>query len=278
MTDELSTTESLAGLPPEVSAFREHFVAGRADFAEASIRDHAKDIASRLTVFDNPFIAGVVDDFFPPDLYDRLVSNWPATKDIPSVDLSAVARNYSVSERRGLRLDQADDTRSASFSGGPWPAVRAFFESPTLVSGLVTRFAGEIQDQIATLDGRSGDPEYKLWLNYDAGSLEALGAHVDHPRKLLTIVVYIGLDGAIDKSSPQRWGTSLYDVGNESIEALEFSPNAQRSAARTVEFERNRAFIMPNSRRALHGVAGGQPGVGRATLMCGYWLASLPQQ
>jgi hypothetical protein len=91
-------------------------------------------------------------------------------------------------------------------------------------------------------------------------------------RKLLTIVVYLKLEGPTNKDSADFWGTTLYTIDGGSIEPLQFTPNDEREPARRVSFAMNRAFVMPNDMTAYHGVAGGQRDVTRKTLMCGYWL------
>ena len=99
-----------------------------------------------------------------------------------------------------------------------------------------------------------------------------MGAHVDALTKLLTIVIYLDLSGAITDGSPGLWGTALYGEDQSTAQPLQFTPNAGMPVARQIEFAPNRAFIMPNRAGALHGVGGGEAGVTRRTLMCGYYL------
>ena len=85
-------------------------------------------------------------------------------------------------------------------------------------------------------------------------------------------MIYLDLSGAVTHDSPDRWGTALYASGSSGTEPLEFTANASRPVSKRVTFVSNRAFIMPNRAGALHGVSGGQAGVTRRTLMCGYYL------
>jgi hypothetical protein len=66
-------------------------------------------------------------------------------------------------------------------------------------------------------------------------------------------------------------------VTPEVAASVQFSANSDHEVAARVAFEPNRALIMANQRAGLHGVAGGQDGVVRRTIMCGYWLLTRQQ-
>jgi len=147
--------------------------------------------------------------------------------------------------------------------------VAQIARNPRFVRALFERFADTIEGRLALLDP-VGEPGFTLWANTDNGTAEALGAHLDHIRQLLTVVLYLDLEGAVSAESPRLWGTSLYDAGGEDVSHAYFRPGATLLSGGYAAFQTNRAFVMPNSARALHGVSGGEEGVTRRTLMWGY--------
>jgi hypothetical protein len=283
MTHDAWTTEdrqdASATLPPRVAAFLASYETGPG----ATTAEQASDLidlsesVGRMRVLDSPFRFGTIDGFLPEELYQTVLRDWPAMSALAEVSLPSdgePGRAYFGSRKTKLLENWA-----ASDSGSPeaatWNRVCLALRAPAFVRSLFTRFSDVIEANLETLKvSASSMPSFKLYANFDHGAKEALGAHVDALRKLLTIVVYLHLSGALTDNSRQLWGTALYNTEAGTVRPLNFSANADHMVAHQIEFAPNRAFVMPNTSRALHGVAGGQMGVMRRTLMCGYWLTS----
>ena len=142
---------------------------------------------------------------------------------------------------------------------------------PEFVAELFAKFPDAMETALSALGDVTCEPGFRLHVCQDNGQQDALGAHLDGLHKLLTIVVYVELDGSVTSESADLWGTALYDVEARAIGPMKFAPNADYEPSVRVQFRPNRAFVMPNSRKSLHGVAGGEPDVARRSLMCGYW-------
>ncbi|MGV9679171.1 hypothetical protein ACWDSJ_28150 [Nocardia sp. NPDC003482] len=265
------TTHTPATPAPARGHLREFLSAYRADprHRGAPPRPDLADAAAAMTVFTEPFTYGVIDDFLPPALFAAVLAAWPPPQELAAVTLPSTDRY--VGSRRTRLLEGLTEPDDRDLTGPPWDEVRATLRSPDLLEALAWRFPEVLDANLAHQHTPTQGAGYKVWLNQDHGAGEALGAHVDDLRKIVTIVVYLQLSGDVDASSPRRWGTALYDNRAAAVTPLEFSANADHTPAALVEFAPNRAFVMPNTATALHGVAGGQAAVTRTTLMCGYW-------
>ncbi len=275
---------------PRVAEFLLAFDAGPGAAIAARANGSGELTASltRLQVGHDPFTHGTIDGFLPDSLYAAVLRDWPADSELSAVPLPGTdtpSGGYvGTHTTRLLQEWHADELPMAWSATGEqartsqtWDRVSAALRSPAFVRGVFTRFAKTIEANLATLgDTAAGQPGFRLYLSLDQGPEEALGAHVDALRKLLTIVVYLDLAGAVDNDSEQLWGTALYDTAAGAVRPVEFSANSAHRLAHRIGFTANRAFLMPNDSRALHGVAGGQAGVVRRTLMCGYWLFDQP--
>ncbi|MBY3425467.1 hypothetical protein HFN86_35745 [Rhizobium laguerreae] len=231
----------------------------------------AADLSSslgRMKIFSHPFVYGVIDDFLPTALFESVTQNWPSPADFGDVTLPGA-------EYLGSRKSILLDGPGQKASGEVWAAVSNSLKAPETAMSIFNTFRDTIETNLASLrDFDRSSPGFRLYACRDAGSKEALGAHVDAMRKVLTIVVYVGLVGPVRDGHDRLWGTSLYDVRENSVEPLRFEENAKYEPAEFVGFRPNRAFIMPNDKRALHGVIGGESDIERRSLMCGYWLFS----
>ncbi|WP_331757845.1 hypothetical protein OIE82_35395 (plasmid) [Streptomyces althioticus] len=261
-------------LPPTVAAFLASYEKGPGSLA-AGQNARQTDLVQalpRMQVFDSPFTFGTIDDFLPDGLYQAVLRDWPESSAFNPVAKFVDGRPDAYFGNRKERIVEnwaAGDELDAS----TWNEVRLALRHPDFVRALFTRFAGTIEENLSTLDlDVLHTSSFKLYANVDAGVSEALGAHVDALPKLLTIVVYLDLTGPVSEFSPDRWGTALYAMKPGEIQPLAFTANADHIVAHQIQFQPNRAFVMPNTSRALHGVAGGEDGVQRRTLMCGYWL------
>jgi hypothetical protein len=270
--------DASAPLPPRVAAFLASYETGPG----ATTVEQARELidlsgsVGRMRVLDSPFQVGTIDGFLPEGLYQAVLQDWPVESALAEVSLPS---DGEAGAYFGSRKTKLLENWAAGDSGSPgaetWNRVCLALRAPAFVRSLFTRFSDVIDANLETLNLTvSGMPGFRLYANFDHGAKEALGAHVDALRKLLTIVIYLDLSGALTDDSRQRWGTALYDIVAGTIKPLSFSANANQIVAHQIEFAPNRAFIMPNTSRALHGVAGGQMRVTRRTLMCGYWLAS----
>jgi hypothetical protein len=239
----------------------------------APAADPAADLTpalSRMSVHEEPFAFATIDSFLPPDLYGAVLAGWPPDEAFTAVTLGGASPGYFGSRKQMT----AENTATGATADSPaLTAARAALRNPAFVRGLFGAFGHVIEDNLAGLGPAASDPPcFKLYANIDAGVSEALGAHVDALTKLLTIVIYLDLAGSVTGGSPARWGTALYPRDPATARPLQFTPNAGMPVARQVEFAPNRAFVMPNTPGALHGVSGGEDGVTRRTLMCGYYL------
>ncbi|MEV6676352.1 hypothetical protein AB0N09_05705 [Streptomyces erythrochromogenes] len=226
----------------------------------------------RLHLHTDPFPFATVDDFLPEDLYRAILANWPSQSGFDQVARFVEGQPKGYLGNRKERVIENFAGNDAPMATETWNRSRLALRHPDFVRSLFQRFAGPLEEHLGLEQLRERDqPNFKLYANQDAGITEALGAHLDAAPKLLTIVVYLTLEGATDGSSREQWGTALYDCRPGERDYLDFSRNADHCLAHQVTFIPNRAFIMPNTAASLHGVAGGQPDVLRKTLMVGYW-------
>lgn len=255
---------------PLAAAYLDRYAAGPGTAPATAPAADLTPALGRMSVRREPFTFATVDDFLPLDLYVAVLAGWPPDSDFTAVALDGVSPGYFGTRKQMT----AENTATGVTAGAPaLTAARAALRNPAFARALFTAFAGVIEDNLAGLGPAAGDPAcFKLYANVDAGNSEALGAHVDALTKLLTIVIYLDLAGAVTSASPARQGTALYPRDPAAARPLQFTPNAGLPVATQVEFAPNRAFAMPNTPGALHGVSGGEDGVTRRTLMCGYYL------
>lgn len=225
---------------------------------------------SRMRVETYPFPYGLIDDFLPADIFDAVMRDWPSESSLEAVPLPT-SSGY-LGSRKARLIDDRDSDGIKTTTEGTWESVASALRDPVLVHALFSRFSDVVENNLSeAVDEPEVNPGFRLYQCVDKGQDEALGAHVDSLRKLLTIVLYVQIEGEVDADSERLWGTSLYDVTPGSVAPVTFSRNSDYRPAASVKFVSNRAFVMPNNSRAHHGVAGGQASVLRRTLMCGYW-------
>ena len=270
--------------PPQLNDFLDFYAAQPAMLATHASVD-LTDTVGRMRVEDTPFTYGIIDDFLPKAVYEAILRDWPA----PSAFRPAKKRDDTQFQgARRLSQDQAGTAELGSRqvrlientsdpdqdpATGVWKQVAEALRAPSFIRDLFDRFSTVIATHLTTIGDATGKaPAFILSQSVDQGAREALEAHLDGPWKLLTVVIYLDLRGAVNQHSEQLWGTALYNTDPGSAPPTYFIPNADLELAGRVGFVPNRAFVMPNSTRALHGVAGGQPDVQRRTLMSGVWL------
>lgn len=227
----------------------------------------------RAVVREQPFVTAIIDDFLPHELYAAVIDAWA---DLQFEPVEILGSKY-VGSRRAKRLHNwtAESEPESDIPPGPWTELARAARSSQLTHALFARFAQTVENNLTNPSvADAHEPGFVLWANQDDGSDEALGAHVDALHKLFTIVVYLDLNGPTNAESPRQWGTAVYKSAPDEVIPVRFSPNAERVPADVVEFRPNRAFLMPNTAGALHGVVGGQSGVSRRSLMWGYWYRS----
>lgn len=252
---------------PRVAQFLTGYAQGPGAVAAGGTADFAATLG-RTAVTDKPFVVATIDDFLPGDLYRSVLAEWGAIS-LEPVTLSGA--EY-VGSRKGAQLLRWTPDRVADGMVTAWDKVADAARSAAFACALFARFAPVVEANLAHPDlADAANPGFVLWANQDHGADEALGAHLDGGHKLLTVVLYLDLDGPTTPESNRLWGTALYDAEPGEVKPVEFSANASRNPAGHVEFRANRAFVMPNINHALHGVAGGQEGVTRRSLMWGYW-------
>src|SRR6202030_568272 len=97
-----------------------------------------------------------------------------------------------------------DDRHAARMPSAPppaWAGISCMLREPEFVTEVFARFPDSIGASLAALGQPPCEPGFRLHLCQDSGEQEALGAHLDGMHKLLTIVVYISLDGAVTSGS-----------------------------------------------------------------------------
>ncbi|WP_331732554.1 hypothetical protein OG613_48190 (plasmid) [Streptomyces sp. NBC_00015] len=275
VTPDHSNTSGSQDLPPRVASFLASYEMGPGVVTaeQGALHPDLAPTILRMQVLDTPFTFGTIDSFLPDELYQAILREWPESSAFNPVAKFVDGRPdayFGTRKERILENWAAGD----QLDSDTWGTVRLALRHPDFVRALFTRFAETIETNLAALDlDVLRTSSFKLYANVDAGVSEALGAHVDALPKLLTIVVYLDLTGPVSDSSPDRWGTALYAMKPGEIQPLSFTANADHIVAHQIRFRPNRAFVMPNDSQALHGVPGGEDGVQRRTLMCGYWLS-----
>lgn len=237
---------------------------------DAALTRHIVEAVKACAMEGAPFPHAEVLGFLPDDVYAEALAEWPDDGVFNAVELKG--SDY-VGSRRAHILCDWPRVPGACALDGVWARIGKTLGSPEVVKAMFEHFSPVLDAQIATFAAAAAEtPGFRMYLCRDAGVSDALGAHVDALRKLLTVVIYLDIDGDTDAESPAKWGTRLYNDQGEVNKPLDFTENCRHDTAKTVRFVRNKAFLMPNTPASLHGVAGGQPSVVRKTIMCGYWL------
>ncbi|MFC0107883.1 hypothetical protein [Kibdelosporangium aridum] len=228
------------------------------------------DSMSRMTIKDTPFVHGVIDDFLPDSVYEAVREQWPAPSSLMPVR-PGKGGNY-VGSREARLIEEWQDGGCSASAVGAFQQVADGLRHPNVLREFSKQFASVIEKHLfVNFPEVDCKPGFRLYQCVDQGVEESLGAHVDSLRKLFTVVIYIDLAGELTLDSERLWGTTLYHARSGDVTPVSFSSNYDHAPAGNVEFKPNRAFVMPNNSIALHGVTGGQSGVRRRTLMCGYW-------
>jgi hypothetical protein len=244
--------------------------------AASSVASHFLERAADTNVVQQPFEHMVVDNFLQPEMYRLVEEQWPNDADFAPVRLpphSSGNDRYLGSRRAKLIDSFPRGVEELARLPDVWQLLSDSLRHPRFVLSLFERFESTLSGAMRHISTKSTDKAgFRMYACQDAGVGEALGAHVDALRKLLTIVIYVDLKGPCSEKSDTAWGTTLYGNSHEEWRPLEFRPNIATRESIVVRFARNRAFIMPNQPLAQHGVVGGEAGVQRRTVMCGYWL------
>jgi len=242
---------------------------------DAKVHDYLVSKVQNATLESKPFPYLQVFDFLPPDLYQKALRAWPLDAEFNAVkieDDGGRMRQY-VGSRKAIMLDASPVSSEMNPISNFWYDLSQYLKSHLFVETLFNKLSTIIEPGIASLEHSADDHAgYRMYVCRDEGTNDALGTHLDATRKLVTIVVYLGLSGETNQDSQERWGTALYETGRQKIRPLEFSETKLHKSNKVVKFIPNSAFIMPNSKSSLHGVVGGQKNVVRKTIMCGYWM------
>lgn len=266
MTDARPSTfdaEKFPHVARFLARYATHFDADGADVNEHDLSAAVK----HMVVREDPFPTATIDDLLPQQLLSEVRQSWSELVFWDPADLQRPAS--FIGTRAVLRLQRTGDPDAVPPPGTVWEQMAQAARDPRFMRPLFEQFADVIESRLATLDP-VGEPGFTLWANTDNGTAEALGAHLDFIRQLLTVVLYLDLEGAVSAESPRLWGTALYQATGENVGQAEFRSGEDLVGGGYAAFQPNRAFIMPNSASALHGVAGGEEGVTRRTLMWGY--------
>ena len=166
--------------------------------AEAIVRHGARSILEgELT--EKPFPHLVFPNFFPDDVYRRLIANWPDLDRYVDLNGARTRKQYTLWDRR---VEAGDPQRTAL-----WRAVSDALSAQEiqdalrekLDSGLKIRAKGSGEGWPVPMH-----PQPVLYADFDGYLIKP---HPDTRRKVLTVLIYMPED-----ASQPELGTTIYKV------------------------------------------------------------------
>ena len=229
----------------------------------------------------HPFSYLEVDNILPKKTLRQMLNNWPEQQLFSKVESYSSFETSSSRSNVGSRSSILIQDKSVNLTPSNndllstfWSGFADVIRDVRIFRSLIKKMhhpLGQHLDDIGDIN--KSVPGFRMYLCQDEGECAALGPHIDATRKVMTLVFYVSLSGLVTVNSPKAWGTALYSLpDDDNVAPLVFLKSGKYEVSKEVEFEANKVWIFPNNNSALHGVSGGEAGVVRKTVMCGYWL------
>ena len=220
----------------------------------------------KIEYFDEPFKHAVIDDFFPPKIFQQILDTAPSYEEI-----STHLVHFNAQTRIGYDNIKKKFIPKASKSGSdfinPSDLQNIFTYYPEIedLHYVLHDYFKEIDKEMIDLEKRLrhvdrgfkgyNDALKVYWQRQSAGC--AFGCHDENIAKIMSIVIYV--------SEEENYGTFLYKKHVEKEDESYWNPDKK------VEWKQNRAFVFcgyPNL--TWHGFAA-REGCPRQTIASFYY-------
>jgi FkbM family methyltransferase len=216
------------------------------------VLQHVVDRISRTEVHIDPFPHLVVDEVFPNDYYELILSRFPeSTRMRPLSDSGRVAHGQ-YEERYALLFLNEEFARLTKEQAEFWRSLSEWLYSDPLANAFITRFHECLQPRMNVILNTEGQIRAKGdALLVQDHTRYAIGPHTDAPHRLVTFLFYLPRD-----NSMREFGTSLYKPKDPNFTCWGGPHHSfeQFERIKTVEFLPNRLLVFPKTEKSFHGV------------------------
>lgn len=219
--------------------------------AQAVMR-HVLQRIENTQVKTHPFPYLVVDDLFPADYYEEILSHLPDESSMKPLGESGRVARDAYRERLALLFEHDEFERMPERQRVFWRELSSWLYSNYFLSQLIARF----YDVLAPRMAKILDAENELLIKGDSLIVNdqtnyAIGPHTDAPHRLITLLFYLPQD-----RSMSELGTSIYvpkdraftDWGGPHHKHEKFD------LVETVDYVPNRLLMFPKTEKSFHGV------------------------
>jgi hypothetical protein len=207
----------------------------------------AKRIADTPSAID-PFPHCVVDDVFPPDLFEAIHENWPG--DDVMIPLPETGRTSEMYKQRHAML-MSDDFLSKLGQDGAdfWTSVSLAAMGGAVVRACWEKFKDVLFPRVEHLGG-SIDLSPELLVISDREHY-SIGPHTDTKARFISLLYYLSREPEY-----ASYGTGLYVPKDPDMEIRDHTHYRFQDfdLHSRVDFKPNRLVAFPRSDRSLHGV------------------------
>lgn len=203
------------------------------DFALCSrIIEHAVQRISSIPVDDTPCKHAMLSDFFPADIYQKMLTNVPARDAFRPMSIEMFHDDKGISTRDLIELPEVGLARIASHQQSLWWAVGSAIMSAEVKSAVFDALADDLAPVFGCPASEvNNQPVYvSTALRYETESY-FMPPHIDEWPRVATMLNYLPDDAQLN-----GLGTALYD----------YAPKWQRPF-RAAHRELRRAPFLPNS-------------------------------
>lgn len=217
---------------PSIFSGVESHVAGRIDETPASLL---------------PFEHCVVDDVFPPDLFEAIHKRWPS--DSVFMPITETGRTGGFSQRQVMLYQSRFFDKLSQADHEFWINVARAAMGGQVTVACYNKFKAVLQPRIKNISGDiTLDPE--LLVVSDRSDYK-IGPHTDSPARFVSLLYYLSPDPKY-----RSYGTGLYQPKDsfnftnyyEHHDFKDFTLHTR------VDFKPNRLVIFPRTNRSYHGV------------------------
>jgi hypothetical protein len=205
-----------------------------------------------------PFPYLVVDNVFPADYYQEILTNLPAESSMKPLGESGRVTHEGVTgkevyrERLALLFEPDEFNKLDEVRREFWNQLASWLYSNYFLNQLIAKFYAALEPRITKILRAEGE----LFIKGDSLIVNdqtnyAIGPHTDNPHRLITLLFYLPKD-----CSMSNLGTSIY-IPKDRAFCDWGGPHHKREKfdlVETVEYLPNRLLMFPKTEKSFHGV------------------------
>lgn len=215
---------------------------------ESSVLLHVKKRLQQTIVHSSPYAYFYIENIFPEEFYQELISNLPETSFFQTLDQIGKIHPKSYEDRFALPLEEKQLMQLPFCNFLFWSKFTAAIKSDEWRSMLLEKFGPQIKE-------RFGKHYENVKFSSTAELLRdrtnySIGPHTDHPIRVLTLLFYFP-----NAKDQEHLGTSVYQPLDPSFECEGFThhPFTKFKKLHTASFLPNSVFGFVRSNRSFHG-------------------------